>query len=88
MEESDDFKVVVDAFQKRVQQFKDAALPPLHNDVQQSECHECGINLEGATAIKEHFKSHHSDKEISRNAEDIRSDANGRRKKGVPEKSL
>ncbi len=88
MEESDDFKLVVDAFQKRVQEFKDAALPPLHNDVQQSECHECGINLEGATAIKEHFKSHHSDKEKSRNAEDIRSDAKGRRTKGVPEKSL
>ena len=74
----------------RVQQLRNAALPLLIAAQEQSTvCDECGENLESATAIKEHFKVHHAGKEIiTKNADDVRSNAKGRRNKSAPTKSL
>ena len=71
--------------------YSSSATPPCHplNKEQSTVCDECGENLESATAIKDHFKVYHAGKEIvTKSADDVRSNAKGRRNKSAPTKSL
>ena len=69
--------------------------PPLaDSDGEETSCKECGLQLGSAREITDHFRAYHTDKEVPKTPEDIRSGAKftdkGRRSifKQNPEKSL